>query len=493
MFENAELGHKIDKDAYKQQLPELRAELLKAQHQLAASHFSVLVIVSGVPAAGKGETVNAFLEWLDARGIQTHPLRKPTDEERLHPPMWRYWRDLPAHGRMGILFGGPDAAPLLRHVAGKVDRASFDQQIDREIDLERMLHHEGTLVVKLWLHLSRKAMKKRLKNLQADPATRWQVTKQDWKLYRRYDRLREAAEHLIQRTSTGEAPWHIIEGTDRRYRDLTAGRVLLDALKARLEQEARRPPRPAPRPIDLPPPPVNVINQLDLSATVDEATYDKELRREQGRLAELTRKLRQAGRGMVLVFEGPDAAGKGGAIRRLTAAMDARDYRVQSVSAPTDEEKAHPYLWRFWRTLPRAGRVGIYDRSWYGRVLVERVEGFATEEEWQRAYAEINDFESQQTEFGTVLLKFWLAISQQEQLRRFEAREVTPYKQYKITPEDWRNRARWCAYEAAACDMVERTSTQEAPWVLVPAENKEYARLTVVRTVVRRLEEALGE
>ena len=202
--------------------------------------------------------------------------------------------------------------------------------------------------------------------------------------------------------------------------------------------------------------------------------------------------MRDKGRSLILVFEGPDAAGKGGAIRRLTAAMDARDYRVMSVAAPTDEEKAHPYLWRFWRDLPAAGRVGIYDRSWYGRVLVERVEGFATEEEWQRAYAEINDFEEQQIGFGTVLIKFWLAISPEEQLRRFQDRETTPYKQYKLTAEDWRNRGRWDSYEAAACDMIERTSTEEAPWVLVEANNKEHGRIKVIHTVVRRLRQALG-
>jgi AMP-polyphosphate phosphotransferase len=211
----------------------------------------------------------------------------------------------------------------------------------------------------------------------------------------------------------------------------------------------------------------------------------------QGEIGRLTRKLRKSKRSLILVFEGPDAAGKGGSIRRLTRAMDARDYQVISVAAPTDEEKAHPYLLRFWRNLPLHGRVRIYDRSWYGRVLVERVEGFATVDEWQRAYSEINDFEEQLIESGVVLVKFWLAISPEEQLRRFTDRHETPYKQYKLTLEDWRNRAKWDSYLAAACDMVERTSTSEAPWTLVEAENKEYARVKVARTVVNRLREEL--
>jgi polyphosphate kinase 2 (PPK2 family) len=224
---------------------------------------------------------------------------------------------------------------------------------------------------------------------------------------------------------------------------------------------------------------------------VPEKAYEKKLLKHQGDLARLTRRLYEVRKSLILVFEGPDAAGKGGTIRRLTTAMDARLYRVISVAAPTEEERAHPYLWRFWRHLPRLGRATIYDRSWYGRVLVERVEGFCEPEAWQRAYGEINTYESQLTEFGIVLIKFWLAISAEEQLRRFKERETTPYKQYKITEEDWRNRAKWNAYEAAACDMIERTSTEAAPWVLVEANDKNHARIEVIRTVCDRLEKAL--
>jgi polyphosphate kinase 2 (PPK2 family) len=269
--------------------------------------------------------------------------------------------------------------------------------------------------------------------------------------------------------------------------------TLLTALQQRLEQVRQAPPRPEPRPLALVPAVVNVLSSLDLGKSLPPDRYKKELRQAQGELGRLSRQLRERKRSLILAFEGPDAAGKGGTIRHLTRAMDARDYRVISVAAPTDEEKAHPYLWRFWRHLPLLGRVTLYDRSWYGRVLVERVEGLATTDEWQRAYGEINDFEAQLVEHGTVVIKFWLAISPEEQLRRFQDREDTPYKQYKLTAEDWRNRAKWDSYEAAACDMIERTSTEAAPWVLVEAENKEYARVKVIRTVVERLEKALEE
>jgi polyphosphate kinase 2 (PPK2 family) len=234
-----------------------------------------------------------------------------------------------------------------------------------------------------------------------------------------------------------------------------------------------------------------VISRLDMNLALDDGAYKTELSQAQGELGLLSRRLRKKRRSLILVFEGPDAAGKGGAIRRLTVAMDSRDYQVISIAAPTDEERAHPYLWRFWRHLPQEGQVTIYDRSWYGRVLVERVEGFASTDQWQRAYEEINEFEEQLTEFGIIVLKFWLAITPDEQLRRFQDRQLTAHKQYKLTEEDWRNRDRWDSYVAAACDMIEKTGTEAAPWVLVEANNKEWARVKVVKTIIQHVKNAL--
>lgn len=493
MFENAQLGHETPKDVYKQEASTLRAALLDVQRRLAEAPFSVLVMVAGSPAAGKSEAVNLLLEWLDARGVQTHAMREPTDEEAQRPPMWRFWRRLPPRGRTGIFFGGWEVGPLMQCAFGKLSRARFDQMIARTIDFEQMLTRENTLLIKLWLHLSRPAMKKRLKAQRRDPAQAWRVTKLDRRILRRYDDFLSVSEHLLRRSSTGEAPWTIIEGTDWRYRNLTVARTVLQAIEDRLAREAQAPPRPQPQPLVLTPEPVNLISRLDLTLQLDEKTYERELAEAQGELGQLTRQLRRRKRSAILVFEGTDAAGKGGAIRRITRAMDARDYQVISVAAPTDEERDHPYLWRFWRHLPPRGRVTIYDRSWYGRVLVERVEGFATADEWGRAYAEINDFEAQLADFGIVLVKFWLAISPEEQLRRFRDRQLTPYKQHKLTEEDWRNRHRWNSYVAAACDMVERTSTEQAPWTLVEAENKEHARVKVIQTVVARLRAACSE
>jgi polyphosphate:AMP phosphotransferase len=492
MFESAEVGNKIDKETYREAAPRVREALLQAQRELAAADFSLLIIVAGVEGAGKSEIVNLLLEWLDARGIQTHALHEPTDEEAQRPLLWRFWRVLPPRGRIAIFFGSWDTNPIQEHVEGRVDRARLDQALERDVEFERMLTNENTLLVKFWLHLSRKQQKKRLKALETDPRQAWRVTRQEWRQYKHYDAYRSVSEYVLRRTDIAEAPWVIVEGADRRYRTLTVAQQLLTALRERLDRAKAEPPPPKPEPVALQPPPVNVINQLDMTLALSPEKYKEELLQAEGELNRLVSRLRKRRRSMILVFEGADAAGKGGAIRRLTAAMDARDYRVISVAAPTDEERAHPYLWRFWRQVPPHGKVTIYDRSWYGRVLVERIEGFCAPADWQRAYGEINAFEEQLTESGIVVVKFWLAITPDEQLRRFEDREVTPYKQYKITEEDWRNRAKWDSYEAAACATIEKTSTESAPWVLVEANNKEWARVKVLTTVIRQLQAALG-
>jgi polyphosphate:AMP phosphotransferase len=488
MFEIAELGTSVDRKAYAEAAPKLRTRLLEAQRLLGRADFSVVVLVGGVEGAGKPETVNLLLEWMDPRGIETHAMWTVSDEEAERPPMWRFWRVLPPKGRMGIFFGSWYSQPIIDRVFGRISGAAFDQSLERSVEFERMLNAEGTLLVKLWLHLSKSAQKQRLKALEKDELQSWRVTKRDWKFFKRYDQFRDVSEEALRRTSTGEAPWQIIEAADTRHRNLAVAGALLDALKKRL---AVPPPPKRDKPPLPPPPAVNILRSLDLTRTPDEKEYETKLLEKQAELNQLTRKLRDKRRSMILVFEGPDAAGKGGAIRRLTGAMDSRDYQVISIAAPTDEERARPYLWRFWRHLPRQGRVAIYDRSWYGRVLVERIEGFCSSDEWQRAFAEINSFEEQLTESGNIVLKFWLQVSQDEQLRRFQDRQETPYKQYKLTEEDWRNRAKSEAYETAACDMIAKTSTADAPWTLVEANSKEWARLKVLKTVVKRLKEAL--
>ncbi len=493
MFEAAEVGNEIDKASYKKQAPGIRSALLEIQRELAASNTSVVIIVGGVEGAGKGETVNLLMEWMDTRGIEVHAMWGTTDEERERPSFWRFWRVLPPKGKIGILFGSWYSQPIVQRTYKEISEIDFDNDLHKIVQFERMLANEGVVLIKFWMHLAKDVQKKRLKKLQKDPATAWKVTDQTLKFFKKYDRFRTVSEEALRRTSMGFAPWHVVEATDDRYREITVTKTVLDTIRRSLDEaKAAAVERKKKLTPDLPEPTEhNIIRHLDLTQTLTKSDYEKRMDKFRPRLNELTRRLHSANRSLILVFEGPDAAGKGGAIRKLTEAMDARFYQVKSVAAPTDEERAHPYLWRFWRNLPMHGRVTIFDRSWYGRVLVERVEGFATKGEWSRAYAEINAFEEQMAEFGIIIVKFWLATSPDEQLRRFKDRKVTPYKQYKLTEEDWRNRKKWNAYEAVACDMIERTSTEIAPWVLVEANDKQWARVKVVSTVCEHLEKSL--
>ncbi|MFN0161194.1 MAG: polyphosphate:AMP phosphotransferase [Burkholderiales bacterium] len=497
MFEAAEIGHKVGKEEFAKREPELRAALLKAQYDvLRNGAFPVVIVIGGVDGAGKGETVNLLNEWMDPRHIVTRAFGEASDEEAERPPMWRFWRALPPKGRIGILFGSWYTAPIVDRALRRTGSAQMMQSIESIRHFERMLAEEGALVIKFWFHMSKEAQKKRLKSLEKDPKTRWRVAPTDWARFKMYDRFRRISEDALRETSTGEAPWTVIEGTDANYRALTAGQTLLEALRARLgaartgrerNPVARAAPAVASRAADA----RNVINTLDYSAKLSRSDYVKQLEKYQGRLNMLTRDARFRSRSVIAVFEGQDAAGKGSSIRRITAAMDARHYQVIPIAAPTEEERAQPYLWRFWRHLPRQGRVTIFDRSWYGRVLVERVEGFCAEADWMRAYHEINDFEEQVVKHDGVLVKFWVAITKEEQLRRFRERQRIEFKQFKITEEDWRNRKKWAAYERAVCDMVERTSTALAPWHLVSANDKLYARISMLKTLCTRLEAAL--
>jgi polyphosphate:AMP phosphotransferase len=479
MFESADLDHEVGKAAYKREEAQLRRALLEAQLALRRDgRFSVVLLIAGVQGAGRGETVNLLNEWMDPRHVETYAFGPPSDEERERPEQWRYWQALPPKGKIGVLFEAWHAGPILRRVRGRTSDDEFAHETAQVARFEKMLVDEDVLLLKYWFHVSAKQQKKRLKEAREKAEAP----------YRKFVRVSEA---FLRRTSTGEAPWTVVPGGDRRYRALTFGRHLLAALRQRLDARSPAAPRRAkavrPPPADA----LNVLRALQLDQPLGRKPYKAALEKWQARLSGLSRDKAFRACSVVAVFEGNDGAGKGGAIRRVTQALDARLYRSVSIAAPTEEERARPYLWRFWRHMPRRGRFALFDRSWYGRVLVERVEGFAAEEDWKRAYVEINDFEQALVRHGIVVVKFWLAISREEQLRRFRERERVAHKRFKITPEDWRNRGKWDAYEAAVCEMVDRTSSSIAPWTLVEADNKQFARIKVLKTLCKALERQL--
>jgi polyphosphate:AMP phosphotransferase len=492
MFESAEIGHHISSKDYKLQEPLLRSALLAAQYALLTQGKTpVIILVNGVDGAGKGETVNLFNEWMDPRHIRTEVFGEPSEFDHTRPEMWKFWKVLPTKGRIGILFGSWYTDPIQSQVAGHEKRARFAQRLERIRQFERMLVAEGAIVIKFWFHLSKAACKARLKSLEANPKTAWRVTPEDWQHLKDYDTFVKVSEKALRKTSTGEAPWLVIDGSDPAYRALTAGNYLLEAIQARLAGAG--PGVPAVAPVAKPPlDGRSLLGTFDYTRALKAKTYEKRLEQLQGRFNQLTRDPRMDSRALIIVFEGMDAAGKGSTLRRITQAMDARHYRVVPIAAPTEEERAQPYLWRFWRHVPPKGKTVMFDRSWYGRVLVERVEGYCTPSEWMRAYDEINDFEEQLAQSGAVVVKFWLAITPDEQLRRFEERKAVAYKNFKITEDDWRNRDKWPLYERAVEDMIDRTSTDVAPWHVVASDDKLFARIATLTHLCERLEQVLG-
>jgi polyphosphate:AMP phosphotransferase len=481
---------RLTRKEYDARVPRLREQLVQLQVRLKDSPFKILLIVAGFEAAGRGELINTLSGWLDPRGVETFSFQEPTDEERERPFMWRFWRSLPTTGRIGIYAGSWYTETLREQAASGKSAGEIRHELERIRHFEKLLADNGTLVVKIWLHLSKPAQHRRLQALESDPSTAWRVTPEHWYHYRNYDRIARMAARILGATDRPGTAWHIIDSEHERTRNAAVAGLLLKSFNSHFRRWKKQPAstkkQVAVRP--LRPQGLARLRSLPLDQTISAADYEARREKWLGRLNQAVRSAHAAHRSIVFVFEGWDAAGKGGAIRRLTSAIDARHYRVIPVAKPTDEENAHHYLWRFWRHVPRAGMVTIYDRSWYGRVLVERLEGFAREDEWRRAYDEINDFEQQLAEHGIIVVKFWLQIGKEVQLRRFREREATPYKRHKINAEDWRNRRKWAAYEVAAGDMLALTDRPCAPWQLIPANDKRLARLMILKAACKQIE-----
>ncbi|MCC5795323.1 MAG: polyphosphate:AMP phosphotransferase [Chromatiales bacterium] len=484
MLEKLKPVPRVSRADYARTEADLRVDLVNAQYDLRRARYPVIVLVAGDDRVGINETVQLLQHWMDARYLVTRVFVQPSEAERERPLFWRYWRALPPHGSVGLHVGSWATSLVRERLKGSLDAAAFARRLGWVRQFERELVDDGALLIKFWLHISRKELGKRLGKFTGPDDEYWQVENSDRRAYRDHAEMVALIEDMFAVTHTARAPWFAVRSAQSRARNLAVATQLRDALHERMSLRRRRPSR-VPQSRGSYPDALGGV-QLD-ERFEDYDRYRRARRHWQTELGRLTRAGRDRGRSAILVFEGWDAAGKGGAIRRLTQAMSVRDYRVIPVGAPTDEEQAHHYLWRFWRHLLPPGRVLIFDRSWYGRVLVERVEGFARPDEWERAYQEICDFEAQLTGHGIVLCKFWLHIDRREQLRRFRAREKTAYKKYKITEEDYRNREQWEAYSEAVNEMVARTDTGEAPWHLVPANDKRWARVEVLKTVCRAL------
>jgi len=494
MLELIDLDKRIPKETYDQVFPGLEIRLGECQRAARAAGVPVIVVFAGWGAAGKGTLINRLAQALDPRGFKVHTPNGPTPDELYRPWMWRYWTLLPEAGSFAIFDRSWYGRVMANRVQGRSSRDECARACSDIRQFERQLADDGAVIVKFWLHISNREQKRRFRRLEKDPATAWKVGKAEWRQHRRYKKWLGVVEETLQQTETARAPWTIVEATHQRYARVKVFETLINAVDGELDRRRRRPkakPRAAPGP---PPSPTSVptlLDRVDLTLSMDRQEYKRQLDKLQDRLFELEHRLYLARIPAAIIYQGWDAAGKGGNIKRLTMGLDPRGYEVIPIGAPTAEEKAHHYLWRFWKNVPKAGHIAIFDRSWYGRVLDERIEGFCNEDEWKRAFEEINEFERQLVDFGTVLVKFWLHIDRDEQLRRFRDREQTPHKQWKITDEDWRNRKKWKQTEIAVIDMLQRTSTTYAPWTILEANCKHYARVKALRTVADALENAL--
>ncbi|MEC4803736.1 MAG: polyphosphate:AMP phosphotransferase [Jaaginema sp. PMC 1079.18] len=492
-FLNLDVG--LDKATYKVKIEELMLQLRSLQRQCREQGLPVVIVLEGWAAAGKGALIKKMINYMDPRGFTVHPTLAPSPLEQRYPFLWRFWQKLPSHGSIAIFYHSWYTHILEDRLFERLTGADVSVAMAQINAFERQLVDDGVAIAKFYIHLSRKELKKRLKDSAGDELTAWRVRPEDWQQAKRYKEYSTLVEDMLMHNSTGVAPWTLVEGNDRRWVQVKVLSQLVATLTAALDRKALQQQQvrfqSTPQAALLPTEP-DFLAQVDLSLQLDRETYKEKLRNAQIKLLKLQRSIYEQKIPVLLLFEGWDAAGKGGAIKRLTDVLDPRSYQVNTYAAPSTEEKLHHYLWRFWRHLPEGGKIGIFDRSWYGRVLVERVENFATELEWRRAYQEINEFENQLKTAGYVLVKFWIHISPAEQLRRFEKRQSDPFKAYKLTEEDWRNREKWPFYNVAVNQAIARTNTPHAPWTIIPGNNKYYARVKVIETVIQAIEKEIN-
>ena len=566
------------KEEYKARRDELMERLVVLQQQARNQGVGLVVLFEGWNGAGKGSRISDLMYHLDARATSVYVTENldvkaarafPGAKHGVtgfYPTMQEFWEALGMRGTITFYDRGWYTSAVQRMlyaeygqlsiggsktdkdqkkaVAAAIAEARDERHIDTlrryltsAADFEKQLVDDGYLVVKFFVHVTKEAQKKRLTRLHDDPATRWRVGKDKLATIGNYEEAYRLYDNLLEGSDFSYAPWHLLNGEDKRRANIQIAETLVGALtdalaaqpdaeaaaaaakaqansagalaaaslfdrtpeeEARIREEAERAAAEArvhaPRAsrfrlVDDPP----RIDEIDHALALEPEAYRQQLKAEQERLNKLEMEMYQKRIPLMVMYEGWDAAGKGGNIKRVAQALDARAYTIFPSPAPTKPELLHPHLWRYWTRLPKAGHVGIYDRSWYGRVLVERVEGFASPSEWARAYDEINEFEQELVRWGAILLKFWVDVSPEEQLRRFQDRQTDPAKQWKITDEDWRNRDRYPQYKAAVEDMFRLTSTPFAPWIVLESDDKRFARVKALKIINDALDARLRE
>ncbi len=508
MFEKIDLSKKLSKNEYKKAMKEIEIKMGQLQRKAYEMDIPVMVVFEGWDTSGKGSVINELILPMNPRHFTVHSMHVENDDEKRRPFLWRFWINTPARGEMTI-FDRSWYRRIMDDVAqGNIGGKELEGTY-REINMfERQLYEDDFVIIKFFLHISKQEQTKRMDSLMENEATKWRVSESDIKENKNYEKYKDAIEKAIQETDTGYAPWTIVESEDMRFSKVKTLMHFIEAMEKNMdrigrkraiveqaaslveeggsEEEAGESVMSSIKNLNT-----SMLDKVDLSVSIGNGEYKKELAKLQERVKNLANEVYLNKIPVVIVYEGWDAGGKGGNIKRLVTPLDPRGYEVIPIGAPNDIEKRHNYMWRFWNQLPKTGHFAIFDRSWYGRVLVERVEGFASEWEWKRAYREIREFEESLVNFGAVVIKYWIHIDRQEQLERFKARESDPNKNWKITQEDWRNRYKWDNYKEAVDEMLFRTSTTYAPWTIVESNSKKYARIKTLRHTANELEKAV--
>ena len=494
MLEKIDLSQKMDKKKQKEIYEKESARLAVLQRACKAAGMPVMIVFEGLGASGKGTQINRLIQAMDPRGFVVHAVNKESQEEAMHPFLWRFWTKIPPKGQIAVFDRSWYRTVLTDRFDQRTPEAALPQAFEDIRSFEEQLTSGGYVLIKLFLYISKEEQKKRFQKLLQTEETAWRVSKEDLQRNKRYQEYLDMNEEMLQKTDTDFAHWTIIEAEHRDFAAAKIMTVVANRLQAELDKQKNEEKKPVIKDTgESESFRSGALSGVDLTKKLSRDEYKKRLQALQERIGFLHNELYRLRIPVVLGFEGWDAGGKGGAIKRLTSHLDPRGYLVHPTASPNDTERQYHYLWRFWKDMPKDGHITIFDRTWYGRVMVERIEGFCTKEEWKRAYREINEMEQHLVNAGAVVLKFWMQIDKDEQERRFRDRMNNPEKQWKITDEDWRNREKWDQYEVAVNEMLLRTSTSYAPWIIVEGNDKYYARVKVLETVIEAIEKKIKE
>lgn len=489
MLKNRILAEKPQEEELKTRLKAAREKLAAQQMQIKEHKLPVLVLLEGWGTSGKGSTIGQVIRNIDPRFFKVASMEKMRDEDGRKPFLWRYFTEIPEAGKFVFMDSGWMDEVTRHRLQGTMDDETYDMRIASIRRFERQLTDNGYLLMKFFLHIGEKEQRKRINSLKNDIDTKWRISEGDRWQNKHYDKCLDIFDRYLDATDSPSVPWYVVDAGSKKWAELQVLEILTEGIDIAMQN------RSLAVPIlqnVFPLAKVPKLSEISLEdKTISDEEYKEELKRLQEHLGDLHNRLYRKRVPVIIAYEGWDAAGKGGNIKRITEALDPRGFEVHPIASPEPHEKARHYLWRFFTRLPRTGHIAIFDRTWYGRVMVERLEGFCSENDWKRAYNEINEFEKELADWGAVIIKFWVQIDKDTQLERFTLRQNTPEKQWKITDEDWRNREKWDAYEGAVNEMIQKTSTTYAPWHILESVDKKYARIKALKIVIEELEKVL--